>query len=144
MSATAAPACSAARPSKRRGATTTAKNTVSPSQVASARRWTHSSSQLMAALLEVAAPRRLGERLAAVEAALQRVPVRDLLLAVLPAEQADLTIDLGRKVDQAELEALELASAPFDLVNELLELFHQAAQLRTAFEQIAHLDVQHR
>src|SRR5262249_27337604 len=86
------------------------------------------------ALLQVRTPHRLRQRLPRIETGLQRVPVGDFLLAVLPTEQTDLSVDLARKIDQAELEAFELAAACFDLVDEVLELLDQFPQLGAALE----------
>ena len=64
--------------------------------------------------------------------AVERVVVGDLLLAVLPAQQHDLTVDLARKVDEAKVEALQLAAARVDLAQQGLQLLDDRPQARGA------------
>ncbi len=69
------------------------------------------------------------------------MPVRDFLLAVLPAQQRDLAVDLGREVDETEVEAFEMAAAFVDLGNQRLQLFDQLALLRPALDELRNLEL---
>src|SRR5262245_38792630 len=64
------------------------------------------------------------------------MPEADLRLAELPAEVDDLAVSLGRKVDQAQLDVLQVRTALLDLLDEAVELFDQGARRRSSPDEL--------
>jgi hypothetical protein len=62
------------------------------------------------------------ERLSALEASLDRMPVVDLCFAQLPAEQNDLVADLAGKIQQSLIEILYLDANRIDFLDRILGL----------------------
>src|SRR5262249_29428139 len=77
-----------------------------------------------------------GDGTPAGEAVALAMPERDLRFAELPAEERWLTIDLTRKVDQPELDVLQLGARALDLVHDRGELLDERARRRTAPDEV--------
>src|SRR5579863_2646704 len=82
------------------------------------------------------------ERPALAEAAFDRMPCDDAILAELPAEEDDVVVfDFPGKIDEALIDILEEAAERFDLVGEFGHTGGGFAQLRMAFDDLGELEV---
>src|SRR5439155_621900 len=81
-----------------------------------------------------------GQGLATREALLHRMPEGNLGLAELPAEVDHLAVLLGRKVDQAEPDVLQVRAALRDLPHDPVELLDEHARRGPLAEEICRRD----